>query len=337
MSAILIGIHGLSNKPEKSTLKDWWEKAIAEGLEKNVGFKNISFDFSLVYWADVTYPNPDGSPDAYKEAEPGALKKYEEGWTDLLKSGVFDIVGDSVDFMKKYFGMDAIADEVLARKLKDLARYYTEEEIRIALRERLIGELLAHQEKRIMILSHSMGTIIAYDVLRALGKTNPKFTIDHFITFGSPLGLPHVKRKIIEENPLIRTPSIVRQWTNFSDKRDPVALDNYLGDDYGANGRGIKVKDDLVFNDWEGIHHKSYGYLRTPELSKAIGNFIWYITATGGSGLGFPGLPTNCTIPLSPVSGYSIFSPVFILLRIMSVRLIHRGFWTQLSYVVVMW
>ena len=68
--------------------------------------------------------------------------------------------------------------------------------------------------------------------------------------------------------------SIVKKWSNFADKRDPVAMDVHLSDDFEPNAYGIRPEDDLVANDWGGIHHKSYGYLRTPEVSQIIKNFI---------------------------------------------------------------
>ncbi len=176
--------------------------------------------------------------------------------------------------MKESFGMDKLADELLEKKLKDLSRYYKEKVIRKKLRDLLKNEILDNADKRIMILSHSMGTIIAYDVLRAIGKDHPRVIVDNFLSLGSPLGLPHVKYKIAQENPLVRTPSIVKKWLNFADRRDPVAMDTHLAGDYQANNSGVKVEDDLVSNDWGGIHHKSYGYLRTPEVSRVIKNFI---------------------------------------------------------------
>ena len=274
MSNILIGIHGLSNKPAPEVLAEGWEKAIREGLLKNERIQDPQFEFKSVYWADVTYDHYDENPDLYKEAAEGALKTYDDSWIDSVKAGLFDIGGDILDAAKKYFGVDRTADGVLAHKLKDLSRYYQEEAIRDTLRGRLREEILKHREKRIMILSHSMGTIIAYDVLRAVGKDHPRMIIDHFVTLGSPLGLPHVKYKIAQENPLVRTPSVVQKWSNFADKRDPVAMDTHLAGDYKANDKGVRVEDDLVANDWGGIHHKSYGYLRTPEVSKVIRNFI---------------------------------------------------------------
>ena len=274
MSNVIIGIHGLSNKPKPSVLESGWSTAILEGLKKNEGIDNVSLNFSSVYWADKMYDEYDPKPDLYREASEGALKTYNESWMDSVRNKTFDWAGDIIDCMKNSFGMDALADKILEEKLIDLSRYYKEPKKRKELRDILKDEILKHKEKRIMILSHSMGTIIAYDVLRDIGKQFPRLIIDHFVTLGSPLGMPHVKYKIACENPLVRTPSVVKQWSNFADKKDPVAIDEKLAGDYDPNDSGVQVKDDLVSNDWGGINHKSYGYLRTPEVSRIIKNFI---------------------------------------------------------------
>ena len=275
MSKIIIGIHGLSNKPAADTLQDWWKEAIKEGLKKNTGISSPEFDFESVYWADVMYDQPDTNPDSYKPAKEGEIRTYEASKIDILRAIMLDNVGSIFDKIKKHIStINRLAEEVLDSKLKDLHRYYEEQTVRETLRERLKRKILEHQGKRIMILSHSMGTIIAYDVLRSLGREHARLLVDHFVTLGSPLGLPHVKLNIAQENPSLRTPSIVRKWSNFADRRDPVSLDVYLSGDYEANDDGVKVKDDLVANDWGGVYHKSYGYLRTPEVSKIIRQFI---------------------------------------------------------------
>jgi hypothetical protein len=66
---------------------------------------------------------------------------------------------------------------------------------------------------------------------------------------------------------------------NYAERRDPVAFDSHLRDDFGPNARDIRVVDDLVINNYrspsgEPNYHKSYGYLRTPELSKHIAAFL---------------------------------------------------------------
>lgn len=184
-----------------------------------------------------------------------------------------------LDGAKRWLGIDELAEAVLKKKLRDLHRYYTDKDIREKLRGR-IGKALEEAEgQRIMVIAHSMGSIIAYDVLRLLGRDNPRFVLDHFITIGSPLGLPHVKQQIYKESNLVRTPSIVKQWTNFADRRDPVAVDVHLADDYQPNDAGVRVRDDLVINgyktpDGKPNYHKLYGYLRAPELSEVVGRFI---------------------------------------------------------------
>ncbi len=274
MSKIIIGIHGLSNKPDESTLADWWGKSILEGLKVNRNIQPGDLNFHSVYWADYMYPGPDPKPDAYKEAAPGELKRYKDSWMDYLRAQALDVVAEAVDFMKEMTGMSAAAEKVLKEKLPDLHRYYEETDTRNELRGRLEKVVRDNKGKRIMVVAHSMGSIIAYDVLRAIGRDDPSCTVDHFVTIGSPLGLPHVKYKILQESSLVRTPSIVRKWTNLADRRDPVAADIYLKDDYEANDSGVRVKDDLIMNDWGGIHHKSYGYLRCPEFTDAVRSFI---------------------------------------------------------------
>lgn len=288
MSYKIIGVHGLANKPEEKTLQRWWKRSILEGLKRNCGNTEQKISFEIVYWADIDYaaPVPDSqNPEPYlKVAGNGKLRTYEDGWRDDVVAGVLGTVAKPLDWAKRYFGVGKVADAVLAAKLQDLSKYYKNAGKRNAMRNRLRDKLLNSSGERIMLIAHSMGSIIAYDVLREMGRQDRDFRVDHFVTIGSPLGLPHVKDKIWKENHLVRTPSVVRKWTNFADRRDPVALDVHLSDDYKENDADVKVRDDLVINSYTGKskpgkqgkpnHHKSYGYLRTPEMSNAIRSFL---------------------------------------------------------------
>jgi hypothetical protein len=274
MGNIIIGIHGLSNKPKEAVLKKGWGKAMLEGLAKNAGVRVSSINFISVYWADVMYEKPDPNPDLYRSAKPGAIKRYKDGWLDTVRAKASDITDDAIDTCKNLFGIDTVAEAALKAKLEDLYKYYHDDQKRKELRKRLKEQIVNNRDKIVMLVAHSMGSIIAYDVLRLLGKEDPTISIDHFLTIGSPLGMPHVKYKIAQENSLVRTPSIVKRWSNLADRRDPVSIDTHLSDDYEPNDYGVKVKDDLVLNDWGGIHHKSYGYLRTPEFTDILKKFV---------------------------------------------------------------
>jgi hypothetical protein len=304
MSApLIIGIHGLANKPPEPELSQWWQDAIKEGLAKNEKVIDPEFDFEMVYWADQLYKNPlhndiDFSFDQlyndepYVEAEKGTLKSKRDGFLAALAARSFDLTGATLDRLKAQFGFDALADAFLGKLLRDLNLYYQNQKKQASLRDTLKQRLLANEGRKIMLVAHSMGTIIAYDVMTLLGQSNPDYKIDHFVTIGSPLGLPHVKGKIIEEfihrgpeSDRVRTPSVVKErWVNFADRKDPVALDVHIADDYGKNGSDILCEDDLVNNDYrikktgknepDRNHHKSYGYLRTPEFSKLMVKFL---------------------------------------------------------------
>ncbi len=311
MSKIIIGLHGLANKPEKDELAGFWNDSIAEGLTKNRKIDQPRFDLRMVYWADLLYKQPQHNDpffnfDKLYNTQPYTtalekLKTYREGFLDEIKSKGLSLVGATIDRLKQDFGMDGLADWVLEKTMKDLAFYYDPERkigdrsepekkkvlARTVLQDELRNVLLPLKGNQIMLIAHSMGTIIAYDVLRDIGQEDPSFEIAHFVTIGSPLGLPHVKAKIIDERDYagrerkrVRTPTIVTErWVNYADRRDPVALDAHLRDDFGPNDRRIRVKDDLITNSYvspsgETNYHKSYGYLRTPELSKHIQEFL---------------------------------------------------------------
>lgn len=299
----IIGIHGLANKPEKNELAKWWKASILEGLRKNQNAADLEFEFEMVYWANHLYKNHLHNDEAfhfdqlyndepYVVAVKNTLKSKKDGLLEEFAAAAFDLGGETLDFLKAKFGIDSLADSVLGKLLKDLNLYYQNEKLRNILRMELSDALLTNHDRKIMIVAHSMGTIIAYDVLTLLGQSNPEFKIDHFVSIGSPLGLPHVKGKIIEEfthrgneNERVRTPSVViNRWVNFADRKDPVALDVHLGNDFGPNRLGVRCEDDLVNNDYrikkhgksefDRNHHKSYGYVRTPEFSALVKNFL---------------------------------------------------------------
>ena len=134
-----------------------------------------------------------------------------------------------------------------------------------------------------MLIAHSMGSIIAYDVLTIF---KPELNINTFITMGSPLGLPNVMRKISNEQKLVLNsnqrlntpPGVQKNWFNFSDLEDKVAMNYNLGDDYKPNTSGVAPVDMIVNNNYTindiNNPHKSYGYLRTPEFANALNEFF---------------------------------------------------------------
>ena len=187
-----------------------------------------------------------------------------------------------------------IVNPILRNKLQDLDYYYDKsrkikdrngqlEVARKVLMDELMKAVISHRGDRVMLIAHSMGSIIAYDVLRDLGQEDDSFEVLDFVTIGSPLGLSTVKANIRKERSAdagVSTPKVVRRrWANYADFFDSVAVDTHLGDDYEANESDVGVEDNIVDNPYVGVdgrpnHHKSYGYLRTPELSRHVAEFL---------------------------------------------------------------
>ena len=98
MAYKIIGVHGLANKPEEKTLRQWWKRSILEGLKRNCGNTEQKLEFEIVYWADINYPAP--TPDS-QNSEPyiraagnGKLQTYKDGWRDEVVAGVLAAVID---------------------------------------------------------------------------------------------------------------------------------------------------------------------------------------------------------------------------------------------------
>lgn len=301
MSRIIIGIHGLGNKAPKRILKKWWKNAIKEGLAA-IGYPRFSFRFELVYWAHVLHPEPlnpnESNPDSpyFLHYPYIPARNYRRYYPNKLKSKVLRLLERQMDkiLLNKDMSINfsAITDLIIRRYFKDLDVYFSQHAIgtrnaeRLAkdvIREQLIKILRKHRRKEILLIAHSMGSIIAYDVLTLKG-TNLR--INTLVTIGSPLGLPVIISKIYYEQHQqyskkvrICTPETVeKHWYNFSDPDDKVALDPTLNDDYQENNFHVRAVDVVVQNNYEKNGHRNphnaFGYLRTPELAEVLHVFL---------------------------------------------------------------
>ncbi len=302
MTKVIIGVHGLGNKPPARTLEIWWKASIREGL-KRIGKPKRFFNFKLAYWADCLYQKSLNSgirdekstlyiDEPYVRAR-GLLK--EEKTSELRKKILHKLEAG----MEKIFLNDdlsinysSINDFIIHHFFSDFEKYYRAACIksnernlkaRDAIDSHLADVLYRNRKNRILLIAHSMGSIIAYHVLTEIV---PSVSIDTFVTIGSPLGLPVIKSKIVaerraggNEEPRLKTPeNITSCWYNLADLKDKIAMDYNLSDDYEANSRNISVIDKNVYNNYQfnGIrnHHKSFGYLRTTEMAEIIADFL---------------------------------------------------------------
>jgi len=109
------------------------------------------------------------------------------------------------------------------------------------------------QERPQIIITHSLGTVIAFRLLREMAEVRGA-EIPLFITMGSPLGLDAFKKRL---GPPRRKPAFVKRWANFYDPSDLVTLGKDLDEDTFAP----EIENDGTVDNQTSNAHGIIGYL----------------------------------------------------------------------------
>ncbi|MFZ1290671.1 MAG: hypothetical protein WAR79_11315 [Melioribacteraceae bacterium] len=291
MSKVIIGIHGLGNKPRKEILSKWWKESIDEGL-KNIGKSNLEYEFDLIYWADILNEKPLDEIEKAQTSKFFVSEKYIPSDKNFIPKKVelkslvdqflynqFDKIFYDPDFIKNH---ELISEFISNKYFKELGIYYSNKaeykDYRNIIIYRILSRLKKHENKEILLITHSMGSIIIYDILT---KFFPKFKIEKLLTVGSPLGLPIILEKIKSELNITghpKTPESVKEWINFADPEDKIAHNSNYSEFYDANSLGVVPTNYFITNDYEICGqrnpHKAYGYLRAAKFSEIIFEFL---------------------------------------------------------------
>jgi len=276
----VIFVHGISNMPEKDALIHHWYSALATDHAGNEGVDlRTRAHVQSVHWADIMYASPLGLSSVAESAElslesagallsggpdlgnvddtflrslakdmdidPAALR--DEGRV-TPPSDLSGIEAEAIPlpwFLKKPLMRAAVRDT--HHYLYNVAHSPRPGEtymVRDVIRQRFITELQAAEAKGpIILITHSMGTVIAYDCLKNVPEC-PK--VKHLMTVGSPLGLSevqtHLKPGYSRDNGYADEKVDLR-WVNIFDPVDIVArADPRLRNDYLKSG-GEVIED----------------------------------------------------------------------------------------------
>ncbi len=153
--------------------------------------------------------------------------------------------------------------ELVRRAFEDVYAYFfggLMEPMRKVVRDALTG-----LDGPVVVLGHSLGTIVAYDVLRE--PDSSALTLPLFVTIGSPLAVTEVQDLVVQP---LQVPAAAAAWLNVSDARDLVALDHTVRPEYEPVDR---CTDLLVVND-STSHHGAVEYLQTGPVREAVGEVV---------------------------------------------------------------
>lgn len=178
-----------------------------------------------------------------------------------------------------------LPDPAVKSTIRETERYFSNSgDVATRVRELLKAPLrrMFADEDRVLVIGHSLGSVIAYDALWELThlEGNPG-KIDLFLTVGSPLGMQFVQQRLLgyHSSGQRSFPCNIRRWINVAAQGDLTALDPIVRDDFKAMlaqacAESIEDRHNGVFNYFrneQGLNaHRSYGYLVEQHVARAI-------------------------------------------------------------------
>jgi len=290
-------IHGIANKPASDVLLRLWRQALARDEGLDLGAEGVTS--SMVYWADVMYEEPKPEMAEHESNDSVIERKDDDvdmSWQDRLSGDAKDWSagleaklgfdkeppeGDE-DFAPPVSEFESVEFEriplpwwlkrrLMKVLLRDVHHYLfnTEHSPRDGVTYRVQDEIRrrfldaveegATREGPHIVVSHSMGTVIAYDCLKR-APACPR--VDGLVTIGSPLGLDEIQDKLRPEwSRDDGFPTKVQSdWTNVYDRLDPVAgFDPKIANDYQKNDQ--TCVEDINEQNWGTWRHNISNYL----------------------------------------------------------------------------
>ena len=299
-------IHGIANKPPADELIRIWRRAL-ESAPAPLPLGSLSVSSSMVYWADLLYAEPEQDTGAFEGVHentaaaidgaggpppPEPRTPEERAFLASLRAKMTALSDEQINsgaapdvppephgqlervplpwFIKKWF-LDAFLRDV-HHYLFDITFAPPGKQpvpIQRTIRQRFVDTLSAATVTRPhVVVSHSLGTVIAYDCLKRVTECP---AVDGLITLGSPLGLDEIQDKLQPE--WTRADGFpnkrAKVWANQYDLLDPVCgVDPALGDDFRRRGLSA-VEETMVRNDGK-WRHSIVKYLRQPDLARVL-------------------------------------------------------------------
>lgn len=143
----------------------------------------------------------------------------------------------------------------------DVYRYLTRPAVRTTMDAGVRSAFATGRET--VVVAHSLGTVVAYNVLRAKAAEGEALRVPLFVTLGSPLAVNVVKKAIRP----IGHPACAGAWFNAMDPDDVVALFPLDGDHFDVDP-SIENKTDV--DNATANQHGISGYLSDPVVAKRI-------------------------------------------------------------------
>jgi hypothetical protein len=156
---------------------------------------------------------------------------------------------------------DTVSAKMVALVTNDVAKYLSDSTIHNHINDGVLQGVKPGQEA--VVVAHSLGTVVAYDVLMSRPTAFPAVKVPLFVTLGSPLGITAIKTRLRPHT----FPKPVTKWFNALDKDDVVSL-YPLTPAHFATGGTIENYD--AVDNWTDNQHSIGGYLDDQRVARKI-------------------------------------------------------------------
>jgi hypothetical protein len=291
----IVFVPGLNPKPRPDVYRPQLARVLVAGLARSRPKASAWLAANpdalhLVAWTylfygaygDITLDLP-GIERLLVQTEPSAADVHElHAFARTFKRWSF-VLGDAWPLLGRWF-----APRAARLLMHDANRYLKDRDglgrrVRAALRAEIESAWAA--DAPLLVIGHSLGSVIAYDTLWELSRERRDAKrVDLFVTLGSPLATRFIQRKLrgAREQGAARYPSNVRRWANFAARGDTTALRPRL-QPYFAKMLELhlveSIDDTVGFDNYfrgpVGLNeHDAYGYLSQPSVGAAVGDWL---------------------------------------------------------------
>lgn len=300
----LIFVHGINNQGKNSTqIKDEWSDALNSTLKSN-GLSEVPQDnIEAAYYGDllhemsrdrsgdsdqeelekfadtlnndfVLYENDDTGELSYLVSQSdefilsGADQKLADGERDIFRgdlgkrAGHTKIAISTAHLINGLF--PGLSPAILRLLMKQAGSYLKYKDIYDKVNNKVEEQIFKGMDQDSIIVSHSLGTIVSYNLLRAgLGQGN----VRALYTIGSPLGIDFILDELKSMSGELAFPQGLPKWYNCWDQADFVAFNKPIDQStLGVAG----ITNINTFDTSKKDKHAIDSYLRHEFLARLI-------------------------------------------------------------------
>ncbi|MBU2488376.1 MAG: hypothetical protein KKA60_03200 [Proteobacteria bacterium] len=306
MPKSILFIHGRNWKPPEQDLVSLWREALHHGLLRDYPAAARRLEktrSAMAYYGDLSNAfleqNTGKSvPDelADRQMTLGRLKRYRSDefteknfrqLPDLARYGeaITQGMGTLAQFLR-------LGRPMVERLAPDMREYWNQDsDFGTEVRHRVVQALKTTMERndRLLVISHSLGAVVAYDAFWKLSRTveyREQYgdrKVDLWITLGSPLANATARRHLkgYHASGARQYPSCVNRWINVRAEDDYIAGERDCAEEFSEmkeHGLVEDIQDFTIYNlavrQGRSNPHCSLGYLIHPAVSLAVADWV---------------------------------------------------------------